>query len=253
MGRPITTLQRLGSALSRGRAKARNTDWWAVFIELAVVVVGILIAFELTNWGERRQRAENERELLQRIEEEARGDYAVLKQAHDEHLRSVANYHLLIRAVADPRAHNAYHQRGDAECNLLRLPAVQRQSADTGALSAGERLELINDRQLRQLLRRADSYRTFSDSQLTYFRQIFQRYGELIEPHMPWNIGPNGTYQCGVKIDSLRRDQAAVALLPKLARDQSQFSRYRGYEMNATKRVIDRVTCLRSGACQPER
>ncbi len=67
---------------------------------------------------------------------------------------------------------------------------------------------------------------------------------------MPWSLGPNGTYLCGVDIDSLRRDRTAVALLPKLARDQYQFSRYRRLEMDATKRVIDRVACLRSGACE---
>jgi hypothetical protein len=252
VARSITALQRLGAALSHGRARARETDWWAVLVELVVVVVGILIAFELTNWGERRQRAENERELLQRIEEEARGDYAILKTARDDHLKSVANYRLLIHAINDPRSPDAYRRRGDAECNLLRLPAVQRQSAGTGALSGGERLELITDRKLRSLLRRADSYRTFADSQLVYFRQIFQRYGEVIEPHMPWSLGPNGTYQCGVNLDTLRQDKAAVALLPKLARDQHRFSRYREYEMNATKKVIERVACLRSGACRSE-
>lgn len=252
MVRPITALQRLGHALSLGRTRVRGTDWWAVLIELLVVVIGILIAFQLTNWGERRKRAADERELLQRIEEEARGDYQILNVARADHLKSVANHRLLISAVNDPDAHRAYGRREDAECNLLRLPAVQRQSAGAGGLAAGERLDLITDRQLRTLLRRADAYRTFSDSQLVYFRQVFQRYGEVVEPHMPWNLGPNGTYQCSVNIDSLRRDRAAVALLPKLARDQHQFSRYRGFEMDATKKVIDRVSCLRGGQCRTD-
>jgi hypothetical protein len=247
-----TALQRISTLLSKGNGKLRSTDWWAVFIELVVVVVGILIAFELTNWGERRQRASQERQLWQRIEEEARGDYAVLEAARNQHLESVANYRLLARAVTDPVAHKAYHRQGDSQCNLLRLPAVQRHSAGAGGLAAGERAEQISDEKLRLLLRQADANRAFSDSQLVFFRQGFQRYAAVIEPHMPWQMGGGGadTFRCGVNVDTLRADPAAVALLPKLARDQAQFAHYRELELNATRAVIERVSCLRAGSCK---
>jgi hypothetical protein len=235
--------------LSHGRARARETDWWAVLVELLVVVIGILIAFELTNWGERRQRAQDERELLQRIEEEARGDYAVLSQAKADHLETQRTYRRLTLALGEPGGRESFELRGGAQCTLLRLPAVQRQSAGAGALGPGERLDLISDRQLRSLLRRADAYRTFSDSQLSYFRESFQRYSAVIEPHMPWRFRTSETFECGVNLETLRSDPAAVALLPKLARDHSQIARYRTLEMEATKNVIERVSCLRSGAC----
>ena len=251
MARPTTALQRIATALSHGKGKLRATDWWAVLVELTVVVVGILIAFELSNWGERRQRAFEERQLLQRIDEEARGDYAVLEFIRNEHLASVANYRLLARAVTDPVAHRQYHRRGDAQCNLLRLPAVQRHSAAAGGLAAGDRAEQISDERLRMLLRKADAQRVFSDSQLVYFRESFQRYAAVIEPHMPWQMGSGGanTFHCGVNIDTLRTDPTAVMLLPKLARDQAQFARYRQLELDATKAVLERVSCLRSGTC----
>ena len=251
MARPITALQRISNLLSHGRGKLRSTDWWAVGIELTVVVLGILIAFELANWGERRQRASEERQLLQRIEEEARGDYAVLDFIRNQHLESVENYRLLARAVTDATAHSHYHRRGDAQCNLLRLPAVRRHSSAAGGLAAGERIEQISDERLRHLLRQADASRAFADSQLDFFRNSFHRYSVVIEPHMPWQMGAAGaeTFRCGVDIDTLRADPAAVALLPKLARDQAQIARYRTLELDATRAVVERVSCLRRGTC----
>jgi hypothetical protein len=253
MSQLFTPLRRLSALLRLGKGKVRETDWWGVLVELMVVVVGILIAFELSNWGERRQRASQEQHLLQRIEEEARGDYNQLELIRDQHLQSVENYRLLDAAVRNPRAHDQYHQRGDAQCNLLRLPAVQRHSAASGGLAAGERVEQISDEKLRILLRRADANRVFSDSQLGFFRESFQRYASVIEPHMPWRMGNDGpeTFRCGVNIDTLRADPAAVALLPKLARDQAQFAHYRQQELVATKSVIERVSCLRVDTCNP--
>ncbi len=250
MARPITSLRRLSHALvRRGGERVRGTDWWAVFVELLVVVVGILIAFELTNWGERRNRAAAERQLLERIEEEARGDFAAVRAARAENQQSAENYRLLTSAVSDPAAHAAYHRRGEAACNLLRLAAVPRASAGPGGLAAGERIELISDAELRKRLRHADARRTFSDRQLDFFRQSFQRYSAILEPHMNWSFGSNGEPKCGVDIDSLRADPAAVALLPKLYRDQRQFARYREAEMTSTRAVLERVRCLREGRC----
>ena len=245
----VSASRAAGSFLRRCRKHLGGIDWRAVLIELAVVVLGILIAFELTNWGERRERRQAEAQLLQRIEEEARGDLKALQIVRDEHLQSANNYRLLAQAVTDPQAHAAYHRRGQAQCNLLRLPAVPRQSAGAGGLAAGERLELVSDSQLRSLLRKADAYRSFSDGQLSFFRESFQRYSVQIEPHMVWRFAGADVPVCGVNIDSLRADPKAIALLPKLARDQRQFARYRSAELQATAAVINRVACLRSGMC----
>lgn len=252
MARSLSPLRRLSVALGRGRNRWRTTDWWTVFIEIGVVVLGILIAFELDDWGDSRQRQKDEQLVLQRLEEEAAGDYRAVHRIWLQHRESKQNYRLLARAVSDPVAHAAYHRQGAVGCNLLRLPAVRRASASLGALGAGERLELINDAPLRALLRTADAERSFADSQLAPFRDSFQRYAPTTERHMRWRFTPQSE-SCGVDIDTLRSDREAIVLLPKLARDQRQFATYRAREGVAVQKVLRRVHCLRRASCEAER
>ena len=44
-----------------------DQNWFAVFIDFLIVVVGILIAFQITNWSEERQEKDSERNYLERL------------------------------------------------------------------------------------------------------------------------------------------------------------------------------------------
>lgn len=251
MTRPFTALHRLSRALlSRGASRVGGTDWWTVFIELAVVVFGILIAFQLDNWGKRWQARQDERALLQRIWVEAASDRSNLEVVRDQHIESADNYRRLAKAAGTPPGRRTLDVGGRDSCNLLRLPAVRRHAGGAISLAAGERGDLVTDAVLRDALRKAQAERAFNESQLTYFRDNFLRYSDRIEPHMIWRFGGQGQAVCAVDINGLRRDAAARAVLPKLYRDQRRFAIYRQLEVQATEAVISRVACLRQGNCQ---
>jgi hypothetical protein len=240
--RRYSPLHRLSRAiLARGSEKVRGTDWWAVFVEITIVVLGILIAFQLNAWGERRSERKAEQVLLQRLAEEARIDIAALDNVIGQHLESAENYRLLADVVANPDRQNDFLERGRSGCNLLRLPAIQRQSSGAIGQASGERLELISDLKLRRLLHQADANRVFADRQLDFFRATFLRYSASIEPHMKWRFRGKGRTACRVDIDAMRSDQTAVALLPKLYRDHRQFARYRAFEAQSLRAVEKRA------------
>ena len=44
-----------------------DQNWFAVFLDFLIVVVGILIAFQITNWSEVRAQAEAEEKILKRL------------------------------------------------------------------------------------------------------------------------------------------------------------------------------------------
>lgn len=246
--RTFTSLQRLSAALlHRGATRAGGTDWWAVLVELMVVVLGILIAFQLDGWGKRWEAERSEQALLKRLEVEAKNDLSGLKLVRDQHIESAANYRFLARTAADPATRRG---GGSDSCNLLRFPAVRRHAGGALGQAAGERGDLVSDSLLRQALRRAEAERSFNDSQLIYFRDSFHRYAEQIEPHMIWSFGPTKDPACKVDVDSLRADPAAMAILPKLYRDQRRFAIYRQLEVEATATIIDRLACLRGGRCK---
>ncbi len=53
--------------LRRIKAHIEKENWFAVFIDFLIVVVGILIAFQITEWSEQRQEANLERTYLNRL------------------------------------------------------------------------------------------------------------------------------------------------------------------------------------------
>lgn len=248
--RPFSALNRMSRALlARGGDKVRGTDWWAVLVEIAIVVLGILIAFQLDAWGDRRSEQRAERLLLQRLAEEARMDARMLGSARQQHLDSADNFELLARAIRDSSLEPEYHQRGARGCNLLRMPAVRRQSIGAVGQAAGARLELVSDPELRRRLRIAEAQRSFSDRQLDYFRAAFLKYGDVIEPHLMFDFADRGQVACRVDIAGLRRNTTAALLLPKLYRDHRRFAEYREQEQQSLLAIADRIDCLAKDRC----
>lgn len=45
----------------------KEQNWFAVILDFLIVVVGILIAFQVTNWSELQNEREQEREIIQRL------------------------------------------------------------------------------------------------------------------------------------------------------------------------------------------
>ena len=253
MDRPHTMVQRIsGALLGRTAERVRTTDWWMVFVEIAIVVLGILIAFQLDRWGDRRQARRDEQLLMRQIAEEARSTGHVLRLFAGQHRDSAANARLLSESTSNPAAARRYPARGDG-CDLLRLPAVQRQGSGAIAQGAGPRIELLRDTQLRSLLRMAEAQRQFAERKLDFFRPAFLLYGEQVEPHMQWRFTGRGTQlACAVDIRGIAADPAAAALLPKIARDQLRFAGYREDEKGFLDATLRRIACLQSGRCRPD-
>ena len=248
--RPALIIGRLADALRGVRGKAGRTDWWSVLIEIMVVVLGILIAFELNEWDQRRQDRAQEQLVLQHIREESRGDMEALERIRDQHIASVRNARQLLGADGNPAAARAYAAARGDRCDLLRVPAVRRASAGAGGLGGPDRLAVIHDHRLRDLLRVAEAARVFSESQIGYFRDSFQRYAERLDPYTVWQLesGPS----CTIDAPALSRDGPALRLLQMVGRDQLKLAEYRDTELQATAAVLDRVRCLQERRCLPQ-
>ena len=100
---------RLNHALSL----LKQRDWVGIGIEFAVVTLGILLAFQIDQWGQDRRQARDERQFLQRMWRETalairENDWAV--QIHSasrrggvEGLNSTGNEPALARLAATPQ------------------------------------------------------------------------------------------------------------------------------------------------------
>jgi hypothetical protein len=234
-------------AIAAGRA--RGADWWAVAGELAVVVLGILIAFQLDRWSESWRRSRDRELYLERVIEEASGNIASLarmKRQFDEVTAEVRN---MVRRVADPSVPAPDGPPTDRACRLLQLPAVRLQAAAVEEGGGADALELVPDSKLRQLLHAAAAMERFEAGQRDAFRATFQRFGPQVDPHADWRPAANGDFSCSFALDAFARDPQAPVLLNRIYRDRVLYGGFHAERIKSQKAIRDRASCLLSESC----
>ena len=76
----------------------KDQNWFAVALDFFIVVAGILIAFQITNWNEARQQKVSERDYLERLHSdiieltERRSRYLVTRPIMNEALKDIAQF-----------------------------------------------------------------------------------------------------------------------------------------------------------------
>lgn len=144
----------------------RERDWFAVIVELLVVVVGIVAAFQVDRWWESRGARLDEAMYISRLAADVEKDLADV-----EYAMSLANVRLdfadfMGEVAADPTKaldRPAYFIVAVQQAAYTYIPSVASQTYDD--MSATGNLRLIRDQDVRQALR---DYYTYDASQRQY-------------------------------------------------------------------------------------
>ena len=134
-----------------------DQNWLAIFIDFIIVVVGILIAFQITNWNEAR----NESEKQQLIHSRLQSDFKIIQNGHDSATAAHAN---IVEALETLRM---ILERGSArpeEDAVIKLALrngfeywqVSRRSGTFIELLSSGQLNLVPNEELRIALLRYD-------------------------------------------------------------------------------------------------
>ena len=133
----------------------KTQNWFAVWLDLFIVVVGVVIGFQITAWNERRVEQALEVEYLQRLGDELRDAKGVL-----EEILSEANGNLLfapdLNEFFDGRMAASDHERLVVAIYRFGLDPLMGFDVSTfdDLVSTG-RLRLISDPEVRQSIQRA--------------------------------------------------------------------------------------------------
>jgi cbb3-type cytochrome oxidase subunit 3 len=113
-------LQRLG-------ARLRQQDWTAVTIELVLVMAGVFLGIQMSNWNERRKERATEAAYLARIAQDARRDVAQLDEIiRVAAVRKALLNHILPKASGQPLPDEFESARGRVA--IERVPPYDSQS-----------------------------------------------------------------------------------------------------------------------------
>lgn len=227
-------------------AHVRKQDWTAVTIEILIVIVGVFIGLQVSNWNDTRKENERGREYLQRLQAELLQDAGMLTNISNFWTAVAANGEIAMTYAEDGVLHDgsawqtllAYYQA--SQVWPYRKPDVTFQEIrSTGSLL------LIRDAALREKIAR--HYSAGAGSQVTEVLGLIPRYREHVRGLVPWKIQTYIWAQCYSTDDALQSfvpckspvsEQEAQAVLQRLRSEPGLTEELRFWMVNMNNGLI---------------
>lgn len=229
--------------LHRAAILLRERDWIGIAIELAIVTVGILLAFQIDQWGQDRRQAHEERQFLERMWRETalairENDWAIRLHAASRRggvdgLRSTNDPAALIRLAG-------ISQRG---CGLTSFPGLGFNDTTYEELSSSGRLNLVSDPQLRDDLREVAAAQADAVTQLNYSRSLGTAIFEVLQPYYVLDFDADANPTCRTDWPRVVKDQSARNAVVRAARLHVLMWQKRAYARDVLAKAHNRIAC----------
>jgi hypothetical protein len=236
----------LTSSASVTKPRRRGFDWPHALLELAIVVVGILIALAINNWAQARHDAMLEARYLDRLLADSTGNTTMLRERIDLHTQRAATLALLSKWLTNGTQPPTDDEVSSVLCRWFMQPALRlRRETYTELVSTGN-LSLLRDVPLRGLLQQAEA-RHEEALRLDRFLDTLQRVSEPLNQYRQWEIDPKSLeVGCHFDLEGMRSDPAIPSILAQLYRDHTLNRSFREQELAAVRAAHDRIIKLQS-------
>ncbi|MGJ8563980.1 MAG: hypothetical protein ACSHXY_10550 [Alphaproteobacteria bacterium] len=154
----------------------KDQNWFAVALDFFIVVMGILIAFQITNWSESRSDKARERQIIERLYE----DFEALGREVDANIESMKPAFKILEETKQL----VIHDPNDADLQRIQdfynttigFPSVAGQSVTYEQLVSSGDMNLISNEQLRSELAQHASFTQFFIDQDNATREWLRPY-----------------------------------------------------------------------------
>ena len=238
--------------LGRLVAALRGRDWLGIAIEVAIVALGVLIAFQVDQWGERRQQAIEERRFLERLYTEYQRGIAELNLVDRDNRRIRQEIRTALAARGDDARLRALSRLPDFGCGAARLRSADYNDTGFEEMVASGRINLISDQSLRAEVRDLAAAQATSARQVVYARELMLRQLPYLNPYYRFDIDARGSERCSMDWPELVEDQQAFNAAVRASRvhgfvmDERQRVRVR------SQRLIGHLACVLGKAECPQ-
>lgn len=233
-----------GTRVSRLRQAIVHRDWVGIAIELVVVTVGVLLAFEAQQWGEQVGRQRDERDFMERLYRETGEGAEELRDLVNAHQRGVTELGQVLLAEHDPKRLTEFARTNGFGCVLGTLPTAGYNDTASEELIASGRISTISDPRLRDAVRTLAAYQTTGARQLDYGRQIAgATMSDTLRYHRYVLNAAGGRLSCTIDWPSLVANPASNAALARAYRIHQLMLDIRRDTLAATEVVRSRLAC----------
>jgi hypothetical protein len=240
---PHSRLRRIVSAF-------RERDWPGILIELLVVTLGVLLAFQIDQWGQDRRQARDERQFLERMWRETNQAIRENDWVISLHARNRKGLIQGLSARGDGRALAKFAVAPMSGCGADSMPGLGFNDTSYQELSASGRLNILSDPELRSVLRDVAAAQADAVAQLNYSRQKSIPIRESLEKYYRFGLDPLGNHTCTTNWPGLVNDPIATNAIVRAARNHLLMWWKRAYTRDVLAKAHNRIACkLRKPDC----
>lgn len=198
--------------LIRLRDALRARDWLGLLLEILVVTLGVLLAFEIEQWAQERQRARDERLFLERLYFEYGRAAEEMRTVIGHHDRVIRVHRLAFAARADPKRLQAYSAM-DSEnmgCRAGYLGTAPFSDTVYQELISSGKLDRIRDPHLRAKVRDLTTMQAWLKDRADAGREVARDQNPFVIKYYDYEILPDGRSTCRIEWPQLFTDPSAV-------------------------------------------
>jgi hypothetical protein len=190
-------------------ALLRDRDWPGIGIELLVVTVGVLLAFQVDQWAQDRRQAREERQFLERMWHETAEAIDETQWIMTMHARYRREFIEGFRALDDKTALVKLAKTPNIGCRARVFPGLGFNPTAFQELSASGRLNIISDAQLRAEMRDVVAAQADAESNRQNQQVSGMESNGVIGPYYEAGLDANDNNTCKVDWPRLAQDPAA--------------------------------------------
>jgi hypothetical protein len=240
--------------LRRVIAHFRKQEWTAIAIDFVIVVIGVFVGIQVSNWNAARQMKAEQHSILVRLLAEAEEAVYFWRREIFYAEGALANQRRLLAAL-DAGAVEA-DGRAAVEDGLMRLshyPSINPPRAVYDELIASGGLRLIADLETRKAVAAYVGRIDFVEGQLAQFRadslpvKIRAFQGRAFSVYAPEKASLR---EFEYDFDALARDRQFVSDVVDLVRNQLQFQTYREAALKAATAMCEAAARAVGARCK---
>lgn len=222
----------------------RRRDWLGIGIELVVVTLGVLLAFQIDQWGDGRKQAHEERQLLGRLYFEYQRAIDELKNVNDESEGGVmSDIRAAFGARRNPAILRELTERDWFGCEAGYVPTAPFNDTAFQELISSGRLNLIADTNLRDQIRRLATAQALLKDYGTLGTEAARAQATYLHRYFDYDLTSDGRTHCHVRWPELFQDNSAVTALARQYRMHELLRGDRNDVLQMTKQVRGAIAC----------
>lgn len=221
----------------------RRRDWLGLVIEIGVVTLGVLLAFEIEQRGRGREQAKEERQFLERLYGEYHRGIDELLRVNGSHEQVMSDFRTAFAARGNAALLANYGRRINFGCGAGYLRTAPFNDTAFAELVSSGRLSMIREPKLRGKIRELTTEQASMKDRAVLGTEAAREQSRLLDPYYRYDLAPDGATHCVVKWSALFDDPQATTAAVRVYRMHELVRSGRVDLMRMTRTVRSDIGC----------